>query len=84
MAYRYRCQQCRTTSPPVPTKAAARLERGRHRDQFHGGHIPDGEEIQTRTEPGEPQTADLRELTITLGVFVAFLVLGWLYDHIAG
>ena len=43
--YRYRCPQCRTTSPAVPSRRAAHAEGHRHRADFHGGHHPDGEEI---------------------------------------
>lgn len=43
--FEYRCEQCRTTSPPTPSRRAAEATRDRHRDQFHGGHVPDGERI---------------------------------------
>ncbi|WP_101253849.1 hypothetical protein [Streptomyces barkulensis] len=49
--YRYRCPQCRTTSPAVPSHRAAQAEGQRHRDRFHGGHHPDAEEILTPTKP---------------------------------
>ncbi|MFD9903893.1 hypothetical protein [Streptomyces sp. NPDC059063] len=45
MSYRYRCDQCRTTSPPVLTRAGLADERRQHRRDFHGGHIPDGEHV---------------------------------------
>lgn len=45
MSYRYRCELCGTTSPPVHTRAALAGERQDHRDRFHGGHIPDGEAV---------------------------------------
>lgn len=44
--YRYRCEQCATTSPVVRTWVAVDHERDRHRRKFHGGHIPDGERVQ--------------------------------------
>ncbi|MFD5552043.1 hypothetical protein ACFWJQ_35580 [Streptomyces goshikiensis] len=52
--YRYRCEQCRTTSPPVRTMREVETERTRHRRRVHAGHIPDGEEIQTHTPPPRP------------------------------
>jgi hypothetical protein len=45
MSYRYRCQTCRTTSPPM-SLAAAEAARERHRIEMHGGHIPDGESLR--------------------------------------
>ena len=42
--YRYRCNRCRTTSPRAPSRDVMRAERDSHRDRFHGGHAPDGEE----------------------------------------
>ena len=45
MSYRYRCEQCRTTSPPHPTRAAAEAERHRHRARVHDGLIPDDDSI---------------------------------------
>ncbi|MFI5672956.1 hypothetical protein [Streptomyces avidinii] len=52
--YRYRCNQCRTTSPAVHTRPEVEAERDRHRRRAHAGHIPDGEEIQTHTPPPKP------------------------------
>ncbi|KAF0649192.1 MULTISPECIES: hypothetical protein [Streptomyces] len=52
--YRYRCTQCRTTSPTAHTRHEVEAERDRHRDRAHAGHIPDGEEIQTHTPPPRP------------------------------
>ncbi|WTW95441.1 hypothetical protein OG216_19560 [Streptomycetaceae bacterium NBC_01309] len=43
--YRYRCGQCCTTSPSVVSRTRLAEERTRHRDRFHGGHIPDGERV---------------------------------------
>ncbi|WP_434593357.1 hypothetical protein [Streptomyces sp. A5-4] len=45
MSLQYRCGQCRTTSPPVLTRAGVDEERRKHRFLFHGGHVPDGEKI---------------------------------------
>jgi hypothetical protein len=44
--YRYRCDQCATTSPAVRSRVEVEHERDRHRRVLHGGHIPDGERMQ--------------------------------------
>jgi len=49
--YRYRCGQCRTTSPIVGTWVEVLRERDRHRRLFHGGHRPDGEQLLVRRRP---------------------------------
>lgn len=43
--YAYRCPLCRTTSTPARTESEAKAARAVHRRDFHGGHIPDGEQI---------------------------------------
>ncbi|GGZ23604.1 hypothetical protein GCM10010387_16000 [Streptomyces inusitatus] len=53
MGYQYRCERCKTTSPSVLTQAGATEERRRHREEFHGGHVPDGEQI-IQPEPFRP------------------------------
>lgn len=74
--YEYRCPLCRTTSDPVATMAEARAERQAHRDEFHGGHRPDGEEI-TRAEPERMRFADLpREQKIATVVVALVLLVG--------
>ncbi|MYZ35851.1 MULTISPECIES: hypothetical protein [unclassified Streptomyces] len=45
--YRYRCGQCRATSPPTITQAEAEAHRDHHRASVHGGLAPDGEDIET-------------------------------------
>lgn len=56
MTYRYRCDQCRTTSPPVATRADAETERARHRLLAHGAHIPDHERIEYEGAGLAPET----------------------------
>jgi hypothetical protein len=70
--YRYRCEQCRTTSPPTPTRAAAEAEQDRHRRRAHGGHIPDGDRIDPDTEDS---TSRARAWFATLAVLA---VAGWI------
>lgn len=67
MPYRYRCEQCRTTSPPLPTRRAADDEGAWHRARVHAGHIPDGESV----EPDDEQA-------VGTGVMLALLLLGCL------
>lgn len=72
--YRYRCVQCRTTSPPVLTRAALARERQSHRVLVHGGHIPDGEQI---VKPRRFSFLDLpREQQIFGTLLVLVIVVG--------
>ncbi|MDN3056884.1 hypothetical protein PH213_20480 [Streptomyces sp. SRF1] len=78
--YRYRCVQCRTTSPPVLTQAALAQERQSHRALAHGGHVPDGEQIVTPPRfsffdlPREQQVfGTLIVLVIVIGILVRAL-----------
>ncbi|MGW5352193.1 hypothetical protein ACWERV_16990 [Streptomyces sp. NPDC004031] len=72
-AYRYRCEQCATTSPVVRTRAAVEHERDRHRRYAHGGHIPDGERLQRAARAGVDRTA-----VVALGVLAVVLLLALL------
>lgn len=77
--YRYRCQQCRTTSPDVRTEREVRIERDRHRALAHAGHIPDGEQIQRPPQPPQPPflaTPARRALSVAV-VIVIFLIATW-------
>ncbi|MFI9026349.1 hypothetical protein [Streptomyces sp. NPDC053560] len=77
MRKRYRCEQCRTTSPPVLTRSALAIERHEHRRQFHGGHVPDGERV---VEPGRssffalPREQQIVGTVMIVGLVVALLV----------
>jgi hypothetical protein len=72
--WRYRCDQCRTTSLPVATRAEVLAARDDHRRRMHGGHIPDGERLLHRRPP---PVDDLRPL-IALAILVVILVLSWI------
>jgi hypothetical protein len=77
--YRYRCEQCRTTSPSVRTRREAETERDRHRTLAHAGHIPDGEQIKGPPEPEQPPflaTPARRAITLTV-LIVAFAIYNW-------
>lgn len=77
--YRYRCDQCATTSPTVRTRAEAERERARHRAVVHGGHIPDGEHLQRAARgPGTDRTA-----TLALAVLAMTLLVSLLAGHLA-
>jgi hypothetical protein len=76
--YRYRCNQCRTTSPAVRSKREVEIERGRHRNRSHAGHIPDGEEIQIYKpplKPGQP-TKPIHYVAYAAVALVLALILG--------
>jgi hypothetical protein len=74
--YAYRCPLCQTTSEPVETRAAARAEGQGHRDEFHGGHHPDGEEI-IAVAPEPMRWADVpRGQKIATVVLVLAMLLG--------
>lgn len=70
--YRYRCEQCATTSPAVRSRLAVEYERDRHRQRFHGGHIPDGERLQRAVR----SRASDRTALIALAV-LAVLLIAW-------
>jgi hypothetical protein len=44
MPYVYRCRRCRASSPPG-LRRDAEAYRQQHRDEEHGGLVPDGESI---------------------------------------
>ncbi|PWI05502.1 hypothetical protein DIZ27_38890 [Streptomyces sp. NWU339] len=74
--YAYRCPLCRTTSEPVETRAEAKDEGQDHRDEFHGGHHPDGEEV-IRVEPEPMRWVDVpRGQKIATVVLALALLLG--------
>jgi hypothetical protein len=77
MSYRYRCQTCRTTSPPV-SLAAAEAERHRHRVEFHGGHVPDGEDVRYVGPQRNEWWTDRRVLRFAA---VVLAVIGWLKGY---
>jgi hypothetical protein len=77
MPYRYRCAQCRTTSPPAYTRRRLAAEQEQHRLLVHGGHIPDGEQIITAPRTrlrGLPREQRATAVFIVLGVLVAVLI----------
>ncbi|MET8538031.1 hypothetical protein ACFRCW_43425 [Streptomyces sp. NPDC056653] len=75
--YAYRCEQCRTTSPAVVTRHGLDEERSKHRNLFHGGHVPDGEQVM---EPDKFNVFDVpREQLIVGGIMLLVIVFGLLY-----
>ncbi|MFJ3545434.1 hypothetical protein ACIPQH_25100 [Streptomyces rubiginosohelvolus] len=75
--FQYRCDQCRTTSPPVLTRSGLDDERRRHRRDFHGGHIPDGEKVIepepfhfADVPPGQWLIGTIMILVIVIGIWV--------------
>jgi hypothetical protein len=75
--YRYRCDQCATTSPAVRTRLEADRERDRHRRHAHGGHIPDGERLQRTART----VASDRTAIIALGVLAFLLLVSFLIQR---
>ncbi|MFJ4846297.1 hypothetical protein [Streptomyces sp. NPDC088733] len=75
--FQYRCAQCRTTSPAAHSRHELNAERNRHRDLFHGGHIPDGEQIIAPRRmslldlPGEQRIA---AVVLTVVLVVAYMI----------
>lgn len=68
--YVYRCRRCRASSPPGNRRAAEEY-RQEHRDEEHGGLVPDGESLDR--VPGSTQSPDGRY--VSTGAVVALLVL---------
>ncbi|MFE2945239.1 hypothetical protein ACFXKG_40375 [Streptomyces sp. NPDC059255] len=78
MSYRYRCGTCRATSPALPGRRAAHAARDRHRDQVHGGLVPDGELLWPETG----LTLPARRLLIGLGIGGTVMgVWNWVASH---
>jgi hypothetical protein len=77
--YRYRCDQCRTTSLPVSTWAEVLQERDRHRRRTHGGAVPDGEHLLRARR--RPQPAEWRP-ALALLIFLLLPVLDWITRHL--
>lgn len=75
--YRYRCDQCRTTSLPVRTRVEVLAERDSHRRRRHGGHVPDGEHIQ---RPRRRPADDLRPVLVA-AVLLGLLLLALIAHH---
>ncbi|MFE2424984.1 hypothetical protein [Streptomyces hokutonensis] len=76
--YAYRCPQCRTTSEPVETKTEARAEGRDHRNDFHGGHHPDGEEIiPVQYAPTRWSDLETWEKVASVCIVVALLIGVW-------
>ena len=71
MPYVYRCRRCRASSPPGP-RGEAETYRQQHRDERHGGLVPDGESISR--VPGSAPDPDGRYVS-TRAILAALAVL---------
>jgi hypothetical protein len=69
MPYVYRCRRCRASSPPGPRRDAE-AHRQQHRDERHGGLVPDGESIDR--VPGSTPDPDGRY--VSTGAALVLLV----------
>ncbi|WSA81689.1 hypothetical protein OG930_42995 [Streptomyces sp. NBC_01799] len=75
--YACRCEQCGTTLPAVVTRHGLDEERSKRRNLFHGGHVPDVEQVM---EPDKFNVFDLpREQLIVGGIMLLVIVFGLLY-----
>ncbi|MGW1708973.1 hypothetical protein ACWCP8_26480 [Streptomyces sp. NPDC002206] len=75
--YAYRCTQCRTTSLTVVTRRGLNEERNKRRHLFHGGHVPDGEQVM---EPDKFNVFDVpREQWVVGTLMIVVIVTGILY-----
>ncbi|WP_406502581.1 hypothetical protein [Streptomyces sp. NBC_01602] len=75
--YASRCEQCGKTSPAVVTRHGLDEERSKHRNLFHGGHVPDGDQV---TEPDKFNVFDVpREQLIVGGIMPLVIIFGLLY-----
>jgi hypothetical protein len=70
MLYVYRCRRCRASSPPAP-RSDAEEYRQEHRDEKHGGLVPDGESLDR--VPGSTPDPDGRY--VSTSVVLALLAL---------
>lgn len=82
MPYVYRCRRCRASSPPG-TRHDAEAYRRQHRDQEHGGLVPDGETLDRL--PGSTPDPDSRYVSTSAVLAVlALLALASLLARLLG
>ncbi len=82
MPYIYRCRRCRASSPPG-TRREAEEYRQEHRDEEHGGLVPDGESIDR--VPGSTPDPDSRYVsTGALLVLLAVLAVASIVARLTG
>lgn len=74
--YRYRCEQCRSSSPPTATRAESEAFREAHRTTVHGGLVPDGEDIETVSGRAahDPNSQYLSTRALLIGLALLALV----------
>ena len=78
MPYVYRCRRCRASSPPGARRAAEAYRQG-HRDEEHGGLVPDGESLDR--VPGSTPDPDGRY--VSTGALLGGLALLALAEFLA-
>ncbi|MEW1719794.1 hypothetical protein [Streptomyces sp. NPDC093109] len=82
--YRYRCGQCRASSPPTPTRADSEAHRDYHRATVHGGLVPDGEHID-RVTGHEARDPDTRYVSSRAALaLLGFLALATVISRVLG
>lgn len=82
MLYVYRCRRCRASSLPGP-RSDAEEYRQQHRDERHGGLVPDGESLDR--VPGSTPHPDGRYVsTAAVLALLALLALASIVARILG
>lgn len=82
--YRYRCGQCRASSPPTHHRAGAEAHRAHHRATVHGDLVPDQERID-HVRGAAGQDPDVRYVSGgTVLVVLALLALASLISRVLG
>jgi hypothetical protein len=82
MPYLYRCRRCRASSPPGPRRDAEAYRR-QHRDEKHGGLVPDGESID-RVPGGTPDPNGRYVSTAAVVGLLAVLALASIFLRLTG
>lgn len=82
--YRYRCGQCRATSPPAAGRAEVEAQRAHHRATVHGGLVPDQERIDHVHGPAarDPDTPYVSGRAVLTGL--GLLALASLISRVLG
>lgn len=82
MTYQYRCPQCRAASPPG-SRRDAEAYRQTHRDDAHGGLVPEGESI--RRVPASTPDPDARYVSsLAVIVLLSLLALASILARLTG
>lgn len=84
MRYRYRCPLCGTSSRAYLTWAGADHHGHQHRDRWHDGDYPDGEEITPDSGTGESFASLPRRQQVAVVLIAAALLLAGACHRLTG